>query len=794
MQRSVQAITDHCVVGGKMSELASRSSGLKGTRLAPCLEGEISGSVKYEYPTNAGVVHAEGYPTRGALLAPYGTEARLVFVTIRHKFDEDTRIFVDKPYTVGDSVTVFPQRGEPIQAKISAIFCPVDKDVQFCYTQALAQNIPKVEFAPPEVGKAMKITTGSLTKDPKWYEAQGSCCANTQVASYYNFTTKNGDCGFPVFQHNGKVVGIHCYGNSRVQGKRLNGAIRLTWPPIPKLRSSFVPPYTPLPMGEGVLQAAVPGVLPVIRKFVDQNKFRMVEKLKYYGLRQDKNLLGLVPMHHFMKPNTAMNHLEVQKYFDPIQVVLDTKRFAMASAAAVLFDTSDGPGCDAPAIVPDVAILRETLDGLDLTRSAGPTACSLTANDYILALGKGDMEVGKERLIDRSLRLYNSIIASGPELDFDKPGVDADLMQDCSFWNVIGKQDGYKAKKLPVHDPPGSGRTIQAPCLELKLLWKAIYGLNDDMWVSRPDSWVHAGEDCDKPVSHHHMDVLAKALGCIAADLTAFDRLMLQPMINAFFMFYLREVAPGVPKAWNRYLAVITACGPLQLSDGTIYLRTRGNPSGFMNTLRLNCVVHLMCLFYILSIRLDIQDPLELCNFLKHECSISICGDDSRFFALTQRAFDAFDLGNQGAAYLRCWATHLPWEVKLEGAAVYTTQMLLAERALATPPMVSRRYLIMGGVLWEPLYNISRTLKRLASCEDRAPQDEMALIDSAASTLALQIFWQLQGWYFSPAVHFLLREFPIDIETSYRRVANLYREESRQHEPSEGLPASKMTQ
>jgi hypothetical protein len=70
----------------------------------------------------------------------------------------------------------------------------------------------------------------------------------------------------------------------------------------------------------------------------------------------------------------------------------------------------------------------------------------------------------------------------------------------------------------------------------------------------------------------------------------------------------------------------------------------------------------------------------------------------------------------------------------------------------------------------------------------------MALIDSAASTLALQIFWQLQGWYFSPAVHFLLREFPIDIETSYRRVANLYREESRQHEPSEGLPASKMTQ
>ena len=35
-------------------------------------------------------------------------------------------------------------------------------------------------------------------------------------------------------------------------------------------------------------------------------------------------------------------------------------------------------------------------------------------------------------------------------------------------WYVIGKKDGYKEKKLP--HVGGSGRTIQCPCFELKLL------------------------------------------------------------------------------------------------------------------------------------------------------------------------------------------------------------------------------------------------------------------------------------------------------------------------------------
>lgn len=773
-EQSLSMIQAHWDVAAKMDDLVAGSVGQRAPSKGlpgAVLEAEMAGSQKYDLPVHAGVVMSATHAPRGATLAPYGPDAHLVFITVRHAWSEALQRFVDQPYKVGDMVQVHTQHREIVEARVEAVYAPPGVDAHYCYTSALAGPIPKLKFGAPAVGRAMDIVSAPLTVAPTFRGAKGVCTNLSDSHAYYNLTTTAGDCGFPVYQHNGQLAGIHVLGGVIVGGVRRNACVRLLWPKLPKKHTEVLPPFDPVPLAE--LQGDVAGP-----DFHLPEKFRCVDKLKFKGLRTDKDVSGLMPEHFWMKPSTAMNHAEVRKYKDVPKGNLHPETFAAAVAAATVLDAE----CLPPFIMPDEAVLREALEAMDKARSAGPTADALTADQYILALGQGDKAQGEDILVARTLRLWRSILHAGPSCDFKHPEVDVALLRSCAYWNVIGKQDGYKHKKLPVADPPGTGRTIQAPSLELKLLWRATLGLNDDAWVHRPDGWVHAGMDDDLPCSASVVDGLGKALGVIAADLTAFDRAMTAQMISSFFRVYLMRAAPGMPKAFAAYLTAITAAGPLLMSDGAVYLRKHGNPSGFMNTLRLNCVVHLMCLCYAVLRRLGSVDPQDAVDFIQHDAKVQMCGDDSRFFALTPRAFEVFDMRNEAKGYLDVWASELPWEVKLEGLVVFSEHHNLEERALMCPPMVSRRFLLMQGILWEPLVNISRALKRLSCAERRTPELEQALVQSAATTLALQIFWQLQGWYFSPALHYFLREYgdELDLGPMYGRVASLYENLPRQ--------------
>jgi len=290
------------------------------------------------------------------------------------------------------------------------------------------------------------------------------------------------------------------------------------------------------------------------------------------------------------------------------------------------------------------------------------------------------------------------------------------------------------------------------------------------------------------------VEVLRNAKGCIAADLTAFDRYMSAEMIAPFFMAYLSHFNPGVPDNLLRFLAQLTINGPLLMSDGTVYMRTRGNPSGFMNTLRLNCVVHLTCLAYVVMRRTGISDPLAVANIMHDEMYVQMCGDDSRHFALSDRAVDIFDLAHNGQAFLDVWADELPWEVKLEGIVTYPNNSDLPERAAITPPMVSRRFLVIQGRVFEPLYNLSRVLKRLACSESRDPELEKALAMSAFSSLALHIFWMAHGWLRSPVLDFLMREFGHYVTPAQIQgwAASAYKQMGRQRLPPPSLAAPRL--
>jgi len=789
LAKSKMEIAAHKTIGQQMDRMVAaeeRGPGRKKPR--PNLESEISGSVRYRMPMNTGFVQGPG-GRRGCLLAPYrlGETLALVVVTVRHAWDVALNDYRDWPFQLGDAVTVRSQvdyLGEtPLRGgTVRSVVAPEGRDVMFAYTDVRADGVPPVSLSTgPKIGAMVKVVAhGEDAKGFYWTEAPGKLVKVTDAHLYYDLTTLPGDCGCPAYDASGRVMGIHAYGKLKANGHNANGCVRFKWPQIPKVGTWQLPSFEPV-LATGELQGVVVGT-PGMPSTMQEEHFRMVEKLQYRGLREDKDLTGLMPKHHYMKPSTKMQHQEVAKFGDEVQFSFDRERYARAVQAAILFDTSF-EGIETPFVPPNVHTLHNALNQMDLSRSAGPTAEALIASDYLMALGNGNLELGKQRVVERTMRLYHAVVACGPNCDFGKlPPGSEELVRDCTVWNVIGKKDGYKAKKLPVAAPPGSGRTIQAPSFEMKLLWLACFGENDKAWITRDHSWVHAGEDEDLPVKYQVLEEIRQSKGAIAADLTAFDRYMTSDMIVPFFVAYLSHLVPGIPRGLLVWLAAVTVAGPLRMSDGTTYRRKRGNPSGFMNTLRLNCFVHLCCTMYALAKRLGIEDPIELADVVKAEFALSMCGDDSRHLALSERAHKAFDLAHNGEAYLAVWREELPWEVKVEGCVCFNADSTLLDKLVLMPPMVSRKFLVVRGVVWHPLYDISRTLKRLSCNEPRDELMEEALANSAANTLALHVSWQLSGCFFSPALHYLLREWEgvIDIRNALRRAARLLRAFPRQ--------------
>jgi hypothetical protein len=142
---------------------------------------------------------------------------------------------------------------------------------------------------------------------------------------------------------------------------------------------------------------------------------------------------------------------------------------------------------------------------------------------------------------------------------------------------------------------------------------------------------------------------------------------------------------------------------------------------------------------------------------------------------MSTRASVAFDLVDGGAEYLRVWDEELPWAVKIEGVVKFHPLLDLHEKLPLMPPMVSRKYVCVDGIVWHPLFDLTRALKRLICDEQRDEWMEEALVNSAYMTLALHVYWQREGKMFSPAVHFLTTQFPADWVPAVTRAARLYR-------------------
>lgn len=786
-----------------VAEAASSSNALTGRqkseakrekKLKARLESVINGTAKMQLGLNAASITCGPGDTRGAVVFPDNT--CITFLTHRHRYVDG--VAVDSVVPVGTELMAqlwIDGASVARTAVVQAVRCPPGKDQQFLYTDLSAAGIESTVVGPPQVGGPAVITTARVGTRPTgvWSLSPGVIKGVDSKYVYYTMSTEDGDCGYPVYQ-NGKVVATHRWGEVTMNdGTRANAGEAIVVPPRPKKGVCDAPPYTPTPFTEGARMQGKVVEAGVLRSIYLADKRRRTERFKSFPLR-NINLRGLIPRHHVAKPSTAMGHREVQKFGDAVECQFDSALFAKAVQAAILYDCYDP--IMTPFVPPTHAAVLEAINVADLQRSAGYTAEALTAEQYITVLGNGNLEAGKVVLADRVMRLWNVVSRRGigPIIDaspVDDPELrnDYQLMVDCGVWNVITKNDGYKEKKLPLPGVDGTGRTIQAPSLELKLLWIATFGENDDAWMHRSreerTSWVHAGENADKPCDWHTVEAIRKSWGAIAGDLTAFDRYQSAEMLKAFFMQYLPAVCPGAPMEYLSWLASVTIQGPLLMSDGVMYFRERGLPSGFMNTLRLNCFVHLCCLCYVVMRRLGWRTPVEVAQFLRDDVLVSMCGDDSRHLALTARAAVVFDLFHDGEAYLSIWRKELPWEMKLEGCCAFAPDTPFATKLRQMPPMVSRRYLQMDGYVFEAPYDVSRCLRRLA-CEQRRDDElEKAIVRSAFDTLALPIYWQSRGLFYSSALEFLMREFltPALLRAAVDKAAAMYGYAPRQHAP-----------
>jgi hypothetical protein len=719
------------------------------------LESRIIGSVPRPVASNSGYLDFEqisGSESWAMQCMISTTGSHILLVCPRHAARDG--VFVDRVAEIGQKFYLSRITRATITGRVTKRYTPKDKDEVWYFTDVTTDaSIVSAKFfkGKPKVGNSVSAYYFDSEKN-EWQETHGTIKGSREDQILYDMSTIEGCCRMVVYEQGGTILGGHLYGGSYLNGGAIGNAC-VTYSPPNFAVKDFVCPFDPVvPKISLQGRVAEQGDLP---KLEFSQLRRMVEEYKIYPLRVDRDISGFTPDYYMMKPSTQMNHAEVQRFGDKLDYTTDPEVFKMALEAALLKDSD----CAVPYRHPERAAVYDIVTELDKEcKSSGYSGEFKTHSEYILKLGEGNKIRGKEVMVDRVMALYQYAIGefTGQEAE--------DFAREHMVWSVMGKKDGYKKKKLDV------GRTVQGPCLEMKVLWKVCFGASDTAWMKRhptcysaeQTTWVHAGHNFDMPVMGARKELIMEAVGAMALDETAFDRHMTPDYITSFFRMHMEYTNPGVPKGLLRYLEKFVLSGPLLMTDGTMYFKNRGNPSGFMNTLRLNCWANLVAWNYIIARRIsDLGVDLggeSLFTWVKDHTYVEICGDDVRIWAMTAEAIEVLDLPT-GDKVLEIWDKELPWATKLEGIALFDMSLSFEERILSAPGMVSRRLVVIDGILWEPLVNFSRCFRKLVHEEQRTVEEEYQLVESAYSTCCLQIYWHMVGKIYSPVLENLLREF-----------------------------------
>ena len=654
----------------------------------------------------------------------------LLFGTARHKYTEAGPVaLVDGRLANNTKVYLrTPDAVEPYVAEIIAAHSPEGDEIWYLlkfgdrkpkvpkYDILKAQELLKMQvgsavFAVPFIVRAGGFQQGVFEVIPGTLNGIANAKAIT-----YQMSTNYGYCRMAVFAANGKMLCGHWDGNSpHVSPPRPGGSLCVA--PPPNLKDWLVGPFSKEYYGGSGPQAILDHPLrKCSRQFVGYT-----EDQKVWRLRRDfGDFGGIATEYTLMRPSTAMNLLEIKQFAAPINV----QELDWGRAASLLTQL------ESKLVAPVEPVTRQRVLDCVLAIGTQPKMAGPGRplhEQFLVELGCGDYQQGVERVTDT---IWHFIQATQKgELDAEA----RDFWNLMLKWTVFGKLDRYKKKKMNV------GRTIQAPPFELKVLHLVYFEDKDSEWCCRmaagEAAWVYAGHDFDMPVSEKRIRVYANAKAALALDMTAFDRRMTGEMISAHFE-HLDTLYPGVPEMMYQFFYHVVVNTKLVLSDGSMWQKARGNPSGYPNTLRLNCSVNMMSWLLCIESLMGWQDlnPQRFLVMLYKHFHIEICGDDSRVWALTDVAADALKLADEW------WNDNLPWETKVEGYTVFDRNKGF-DCLLDAPPMVSRRFAIFkfGGdsYLFEPLMDVSRCLSRWLHDVERPPERQEEVELGVSTTVAL---------------------------------------------------------
>lgn len=734
-------------------------------------EGAVASSTAYDKDAVvAAVQFTDGRVMQGYLMKKEGNQ--VWFVTGRHKVLNDP----EGMRTVDGFGNAFSKESvtliRPGYGKETVSFAERrgNGDDRVCLR--LVGNIPNVPAARVAEAQMGGVVTAKhyCRLTDRWYDVQGTVAEVTDTVVAYDMSTRNGCCRMPVFDARGRVVAGHYYpyivtAKGRFPGGEVEDG---------SLPSKWVVEYQPSPVNP---QGDAPGLTSI------RGPNLRTEKHKICALRSDVDLTGYKAEYHMAKPSTEMLHNELAKFFEPLGCTFEPELLRIAGEAVLLLEW-DGR-CTVQE--PTLDDFENELRGMDNDRTnAGSDEFGTTHHEYILYMGDGDAERGIQVVAKRAHYLWECITGRR-KADLE----DEEEIRRLHMWCVQGKRDGYKYKKLYV------GRSIQAPSLTFKLMYRVQMAKADEHWISR-GYMFRAGYDMDVPVSDDLVVHYRDAVASLGLDESGFDRRMPREFMEYYFKQYMPYMHPGIDAKYCHFLADATIDSLLVLTDGAVYAKDRGNPSGYPNTLRLNCVVQLYAWCYAMAYRLrelglpygsDAVDAI-----FTGDIFLEICGDDSRANVLTRFGEELMDTDGRWEAWLKIWRERLPWEVKIEGQVVFEHEYDIDGTAVFTesfpqrmarmPPLVARCLFVVDNMLWSPLWNAARCVRKLMSEGGnrsvgplgRTDEEEYVLRVSAFMSLKVLVKWHLDGIVYSPTIECLIangwytKEIATLVQASYARV------------------------
>lgn len=710
----------------------------------------------------------------------YQVNNQVMLQTCRHAKDGmDLKEWVLNP----DGFDIYtPYRNEPFRGKLSnkkknaITHTSGDEVVYIISTLENLQlgNAPKM--AEPMENVPIMMKYGQY--DPETRTVSWACAPGTIIEwrheKYikYDISTTGGVCRAYTWSRDGKVVAGHWNGGDG--GKWTAGSRAIIPPPNDPACRGVVVPWSrdwyrnPWDVREAIIQG--PDDLTAIGT---TNPRGACPARKLWPLRTDKGELGgIATAYHLMRPSHEMNYNEIKTFADEVE------NGAMHNLKGVyevvkLFDHN--------VIRPAGEVTREriietvkrlTQGAYSRNTSEGKTHGEILNHAEYLARFECRMQSGEEWIADRVMAVYEAI-------ERDTPDKEPDWVRrewlNMYVYDVAGKLDGYKQAKL------GVGRTVQAPSFINKVLWYTVFGEADAAWAGRmargEATWTYLGTDMDMPVSRRRLVRYQKARSCKAFDMSRFDRRIPAWLILLFFQ-YLADTHPGVSEKLLSVFAIGTIHTILRMGDGVLLQKHRGNPSGFMNTLRLNCFVSLYVLVAnIMRLALEHgvkhEHPEEWQRWILENFHLEVCGDDTRIWTYTDVAKVIVD----SPTFWEGW----PWDVKIEGETVLDHSIPFDQRILEAPPMVARKLvpvILPDGkkYLFEPLFNVSRCLRSLVHERDRSAEEDEELIVAAVGSCSLLYYMVKTKQAISPAMEGWMKHFAFsDVEDMMlRRIGKLF--------------------